>query len=146
MPTLVANVLAGEVVMTIGRGLSLEHGLTLRDQWREGAVNVGVLQNWIPICPQLLDPNPVVVANEQFRRALTHAMDRQQMADDIRAGLVPVSDSIIAPTQPEYRAVEPYRRQGPRHAADGRGAPVAPRVEPAQDRGDTQWPPAIILV
>jgi peptide/nickel transport system substrate-binding protein len=105
-PTLVANVLAGEINMTIGRGLSLEQGLTLRDQWREGTVTVGVLQSWIPIYPQLLDPTPAVVANPQFRRALTHAMDRQQMANDIQAGLVPVSDTIIAPNQPEYRDVE----------------------------------------
>src|SRR5207302_2667602 len=34
-------------------------------------------------------------------------MDRQQMADDIQAGLVPVSDTIIAPTQPEYHDLEP---------------------------------------
>ena len=83
-PTLVANTLAGEVELTIGRGLSLEQGLTLRDQWHEGTITVGVLQNWIPIYPQLLDPAPAVVANAQFRRALTHAMDRQQMADDIQ--------------------------------------------------------------
>jgi len=106
-PTLVANVLAGEIEMTIGRGLSLEQGLGLRDQWRDGAIRVGVLPNWIPIYPQLLDPTPAVVANPQFRRALTHALDRQQMADEIQAGLVPVSDTLIAPTQPEYRDIEP---------------------------------------
>jgi len=106
-PTLVANVLAGEIEMTIGRGLSLEQGLAIRDQWRNGSVAVGVLPNWIPIYPQLLDPSPAVVANAQFRRALTHALDRQQMADDIQAGLVPVSDTIISPTQPEFRDIEP---------------------------------------
>ena len=105
-PTLVANVLAGEVQMTIGRGLSLEQGLALRDQWREGTVTVGTIQNWIPIYPQLLDPTPAIVANPQFRRALTHAMDRQQMAQDIQAGLVPVSDTIIAPNQPEWREID----------------------------------------
>jgi peptide/nickel transport system substrate-binding protein len=104
--TLVANVLANEVTMTMGRGLSLEQGLTLRDQWREGTTKVGILQNWIPIYPQLLDPTPAIVANVQFRRALTHAMDRQQMADSIQAGLVPISDTIIAPHHPEYRDVE----------------------------------------
>jgi len=105
-PTLVANVLAGEVLMTVGRGLSLEQGLTLRDQWREGAVTIGTIQNWIPIYPQLLDPTPAVVANPQFRRALTHALNRKQLADDIQAGLVPVAESIIGPSSPEYRDVE----------------------------------------
>jgi peptide/nickel transport system substrate-binding protein len=120
-PTLVANVLAGEIEMTIGRGLSLEQGLAIRDQWRTGTVTVGVLPNWIPIYPQLLDPSPAVVANAQFRRALTHALDRQQMADDIQAGLVPVSDTIISPTQPEFRDIEPTLvryRYDPRKATE----------------------------
>jgi ABC-type transport system substrate-binding protein len=92
--------------MTMGRGLSLEQGLTLRDQWREGAVTIGAIQNWIPIYPQLLDPTPAVVANPQFRRALTHGLDRQQLADDIQAGMVPVAESIIGPHAPEYRDIE----------------------------------------
>ncbi len=104
---LVASLLAGEVAMTIGRGLSLEQGLTLRDQWRDGTTTVGIIQNWIPIYPQLLDPTPAVVTNLQFRRALVHALDRQQMADTIQAGLVPVAESIIAPHHPEYRDIEP---------------------------------------
>src|SRR5439155_24031552 len=54
----------------------------------------------------LLDPTPAVVANPEFRRALTYALDRQRMADDIQAGLVPVSDTIIAPNQPEWRDIE----------------------------------------
>jgi peptide/nickel transport system substrate-binding protein len=104
--TLVAHVLANEVAMTMGRGLSLEQGLTLRDQWREGTTTVGILQNWIPMYSQNLDPTPAVVANPQFRRAMVHAMDRQQMADTIQAGLVPVAEGIIAPHHPEYRDVE----------------------------------------
>jgi peptide/nickel transport system substrate-binding protein len=104
--TLVANVLANEVEMTMGRGLSLEQGLSIRDRWREGTLTVGVLKNWIPIYPQLLDSNPAVVANPQFRRALTHALDRQQMAATVQAGLVPVADTLIAPNHPEYRDVE----------------------------------------
>src|SRR5207247_10058317 len=87
--------------------LSLEQGLAIRDQWRDGSVTVGVLPNWIPIYPQLLDPTPAVVANPEFRRALTHALDRKQMADDIQAGLVPVADAIIAPTLEEWRDIEP---------------------------------------
>ena len=36
--TVVANLLAGAVEVTMGRSLSLEQGVTLRDQWR-GAIN-----------------------------------------------------------------------------------------------------------
>ncbi len=104
---LVANILAGEVSMSIGRGLSLEQALTLRDQWREGSMTIGLILNWIPIYPQLHEPKPAIIGNVQFRRAMVHALDRQQMADDIQSGLVPVADSIVAPNQPEYRDIEP---------------------------------------
>ena len=78
---MVANLLAGASDMTIGRGLSVAQGLTLRDQWREGGVTFGVVLTWVPIYTQFLTPSPPIVTNPQFRRALTHAMDRQQMAD-----------------------------------------------------------------
>ena len=136
-PTLVANVLAGEVQMTIGRGLSLEQGLAIRDQWRDGTLIVGVLPNWIPIYPQLLDPTPAVVANPQFRRAMTHALDRQQMADDIQAGLVPVSDTIIAPTQPEWADIEPTLV---RYPYDARRA-----TEMIQELGYTKGPDGMFV-
>ena len=41
----------------------------------------------------------------RFRRALVHAIDRQEMADTIMPGM-PVAHSIIAPSQPEYAPIQ----------------------------------------
>jgi len=101
-----ASLLAGAADMTLGRGLSVAQGLTLRDQWRDGGVEFGVILTWIPIYVQAMDPTPPIVANPQFRRALTYAMDRQQMAESVQSGLVPVADSIVSPNEPAYRAIE----------------------------------------
>jgi peptide/nickel transport system substrate-binding protein len=48
-----------------------------------------------------------VVTNPQFRQALRYAIDRQQMAESLQAGLVPVAHTFLHPNEPEYRAVEP---------------------------------------
>src|SRR5579871_1756335 len=104
--TMVANVLAGAADMTLGRGLAVAQGLTLRDQWHDGTVTFGVIQSWIPIYAQFLDPTPAVVTNPQFRRALTYAMDRQQMADTVQGGLVPVADTVISPNEAAYHDIE----------------------------------------
>jgi peptide/nickel transport system substrate-binding protein len=42
----------------------------------------------------------------RFRRALVHALDRQEMADTLLAGLVPVAHSIVRPSDPDYAAVQ----------------------------------------
>jgi peptide/nickel transport system substrate-binding protein len=103
--TLVANILAGTVELTLGRSVSLEQGLTARDQWREGRMEIK-FNNWIVVYPQLLNPNPAVVADVRFRRALLHAIDRDQMAETLQAGMVPVAHSWVNPTAAEYRFID----------------------------------------
>lgn len=95
--TLIANILAGSVDLTLGRGPSLEQALHVRDQWRDGKAEFKSLDIWMVIYPQFVNANPAVVTVPQFRRALLHAIDRQQMAESIQAGLVPVADSVISP-------------------------------------------------
>ncbi len=102
---LTANVLSGAVHATIGTGLALEQAVEVRDQWADGKLLVAY-ENWIVIYPQFINPNPPIVANLQFRRALLHAIDRQAMADTIQAGLVPVAHSYASPGDPEYRETE----------------------------------------
>lgn len=104
--TLVSNVLAGAVHVTLGRGLTPEQAITARDQWKEGVVDAG-LQNTTSLYPQLLDSDPPLLTDVRFRRALLHALDRQQMVDFFLAGLVPVAHSIISPDDPEFRTVQP---------------------------------------
>lgn len=102
---LMANVLAGTVELTFGAGFSIDQALQVREQWRAGRVDAGP-GNWIALWAQLLNPNPPIVANLQFRRALYHAIDRQQMADTLMYGLTSVAHSFMDPNQPAYREIE----------------------------------------
>src|SRR5262249_39928421 len=56
--------------------------------------------------PQFINPNPAVVADLRFRRAVVHAMDRQQLVDVLQPGSI-VGHSSINPNEPEYAAIEP---------------------------------------
>ena len=103
--TLLANVLAGAADLALGRGLSLEQGLQARAQWREGKSEM-VLASFVQVFPQLLTPNPSVIGNADFRRALLQAIDRQEMVDGIQSGVVPIAHVFVSPDQPEYRDIE----------------------------------------
>jgi peptide/nickel transport system substrate-binding protein len=103
--TLGANVLAGGVDMTLGGRLSLDWGIQIRDQWRDGKM-VTELTNPISAWPQFLNPSPPILANVQFRKALMHAVDRTQLSEAIVAGLSPIANSIVPPNAAEYRQIE----------------------------------------
>jgi peptide/nickel transport system substrate-binding protein len=102
--TLLANLLAGTVDMTVGeRNFSLDEVTQLG--WPDG--------KWVPgdrspivAFPQLLTPNPTVIGNVQFRRALLHAIDRQEMANTFQPGLAVVAHAVISPDLREYPDVE----------------------------------------
>lgn len=103
--TLIANILAGEVEMNLGRGMSLEQGIQVRDQWHDGKLAVR-LSSWIAAYPQFVNPNPPIVADARSRRALLQAIDRQAMVDSIQFGQSQVAHSYVSPTEPEYRDLE----------------------------------------
>lgn len=117
--TLVANLLASEVDINLGRGISLEQGIQVRDQWREGKMDVGFI-NWVVVYPQFINPNPPIIGGDpRFRKALLHAMDRQEMADTLHSGLTPVGHAIINTSLPQYRELDPFVVRydfDPRHA------------------------------
>lgn len=102
---LLTNIAAGAVELTLGRSLSIDQAGQLRDQWRDGRV-IFQTQNWIVIWPNVGDPRPAVIGNIAFRRALYHAIDRQQMADSIIGGMAPVADVFLSPSSQEYAAVK----------------------------------------
>jgi peptide/nickel transport system substrate-binding protein len=104
--TLMANLVADAVDMVFGRGLSLGEASTLRDQWRNGTVH-SVTDSPRSLVPQHLDPTPPVVGNIQFRKALAHAIDRQEMAATLGLGLGPPADVGISLDDPLYKAVAP---------------------------------------
>lgn len=104
--TIVANLLAGTVDVTLARSLGPEHGWTLRSQWRDGRVEWDQVGSWFVIYPQYVDPNPPVILDVRFRRALLHATDRAEMAELLIADSTGVPHSLVHPTEPEYRDVE----------------------------------------
>lgn len=115
--TLMANVLAG-VQLTLGRALSFDQSIQMRDQWRDGkpALRPGAA---LPITPQFLKAQPAVVADVRFRRALFHAIDRQQLVDSLMAGQSQVAETFVSPADPAYTAVLP---RVVRYEFDPRGA------------------------
>jgi peptide/nickel transport system substrate-binding protein len=73
--------------------------------WKEGKVLMPP-DSWLVTFPQMLDPNPAVVANRDFRRALLYGTDREQIVEAIQSGLTPVADAMFHPTRPFYKDIE----------------------------------------
>lgn len=103
--TLAANILAGAVDMTFNRTLSLDQAVEVRQQWRDGRVDI-TIGGWIVIFPQFINPNPAVIGDVQFRRAMVHAIDRQAMADSLVGGLSAVAHVGLGPDQPHFNEIQ----------------------------------------
>ena len=103
--TMTANILAGTVEFTMGRGFSVDAAAELRSQWTGGQVATP-LENWIALYPQGINPTPGILSSAEFRRALLHAIDRAEMVQTIQHGLVPVAHTILTPEDPMYKDVE----------------------------------------
>jgi peptide/nickel transport system substrate-binding protein len=116
--SLIASLLAGAVDVTLGRTLTSEQGLEVREHWREGSVAARAA-GWYLVHPQFRNPTPPTVLDARLRRGLLHAIDRQELADTIGGGLAPTADIVIGPDEPEYRDLEPHIV---RHAYDQRRA------------------------
>jgi peptide/nickel transport system substrate-binding protein len=103
--TMVANLLSGTINMTLGHSLSIEQALEVKKLSSGGEVEMGP-GNWVALHPQFLNPNPPVMLSLNFRKALLHALDRQQMVDTLGFGLTSVAHTILDPGQPQYREIE----------------------------------------
>ncbi|HZT07198.1 MAG TPA: ABC transporter substrate-binding protein [Chloroflexota bacterium] len=123
---LVANVLAGSIDFTLGRGLSLEQAILMRDQWKDGRM-VASPSNWIMVWPQFINPSPSIVGDVRFRRAMLEAIDRQAMVDTFVAGMSSVAHTYLSPTDPNYQTVAadvvryPFDPQAAAQAIEARG-------------------------
>jgi peptide/nickel transport system substrate-binding protein len=116
--TVAANILAGTVELTLGKTLSVEQAVEVGAQWRDGKLDF-TPSNAISIYSQFMDANPPIVTNLQFRRALLHAIDRQELADTLLAGYSSVAHSSLFPNQPLYQEIEarlPRYEHDPRRA------------------------------
>jgi len=106
--TLVSQVLAGDVDVTLGRSFSPEQGALVRERWQEGRVDIGAPSSALNIWAQFKEPSPSLIGDVRFRRALYQALDRNTMAETLEGGLVTPADSWLLPTLPEYKSLEHY--------------------------------------
>jgi ABC-type transport system substrate-binding protein len=61
----------------------------------------------LQIHPQFLDPDPAVISDLRFRRALYQGIDRRQLVDALLGGQSVVAESWLSPNDPpEYRPIE----------------------------------------
>ncbi len=118
--TMAARTLAGDIDMPLGRSLSFEEGMQLRENWTAGSVEFSP-SSGLKIWPQFRNTNPPIVADVRFRRALLHATDRQAMADSLAMGQSSVAHSTLVPGDAEYEVLNPSVVQypyDPRRAAE----------------------------
>jgi peptide/nickel transport system substrate-binding protein len=162
--TMVANVLAGEVELTFSRGFSLAQAQQLREIWSGGTVQLG-LDNWFALWPQFMNPDPPIMQDLRFRKALYHSIDRQGIVDNLWGGLTQVADTMVHPSTQGYQQyVAPnivhydydLRRTnalleelGYRRGADGMfrdGAGVVPRIQVQSSGGDEAHDQGAIVI
>jgi peptide/nickel transport system substrate-binding protein len=106
--TIAANILAGEVDVTWGGRLALDWAEQVRDR-AGGRANFGTSSaNPMVMYINHLNPNPPVIRQPEFRRALVHALDRQAMVDNLVSGLTDVAHAtILNPSRSEeYNAAK----------------------------------------
>ncbi|MBM2812326.1 MAG: hypothetical protein HW416_3085 [Chloroflexi bacterium] len=104
--TLVANLLAGSVDLTMGRTLVLEQAMEVLNN-RAGLTKMDVAPAGPMVAyPQFMNARPAILTNLDFRRALLHAVDRQEMVDTLVAGQTSVAHTFVHPTESNYAAVE----------------------------------------
>jgi peptide/nickel transport system substrate-binding protein len=104
--TMLANILAGEIDLTVGRNLSFEQSQTVKEQWRDGTVRVSAVANPQIIYPGFLYADPPVVRDVRFRRAVLQGINRQELADSLLPGLSQVAHSMILPSDPDLPALD----------------------------------------
>lgn len=104
LATTMANIMAGEIDLTMGRGLSTEQGVQLQNQWRGGRVGFEY-KSWVVIYPQLLDPNPAVITDVRFRRGVLHAIDRQEMVDTLQYGQAAIAEIPLDLSHSSYNEI-----------------------------------------
>lgn len=104
--TMIANMLSGALDMPHGSIVGIDQALAVKEQWNGQVVMDPA--GWVVAYAQSIDPQPRVVLVPQFRRALLHAVDRQQMVDTLMKGLLPIAHSVLTPGTPEYEATESH--------------------------------------
>ena len=102
----IGNLLAGGIDATVGKSITYEQGVEITSQWTSGHIETRpetVVKMW----PQFVDPNPVILLSQQYRQALFHAINRQEMVDSlVPGGVSSVANSVLLPSEPLFSAGE----------------------------------------
>lgn len=97
-----ANILAGVIDVSIGKSINHEQTMEIKAQWRSGRIESRA-ETVIKIWPQFVDPNPAVILDVRFRKALVHAINRQELVDSlVGAGESSPAHSILFPGEPYF--------------------------------------------
>jgi peptide/nickel transport system substrate-binding protein len=104
--TIVANLLAGTVDLTLGRSLiTVDQVQAVMQQWREARIATAYI-SWAVVHSQFINTSPALITDVRFRRALLHGIDRQQMVETFMGGQSSITHTFLAPDSAEYREVE----------------------------------------
>jgi peptide/nickel transport system substrate-binding protein len=106
---LASTILSGAAQVTVGANTPVtpSDAVALEAQWSHGKV-LFALSGSVAMFPQFLDPQPSIVREVQFRRALMYATDRQQINESIVAGRAPLLDGYLHANEPAYQELDSY--------------------------------------
>jgi ABC-type transport system substrate-binding protein len=94
--TLLVNLLANEVDLSLGQSVSPEQVRELSARWADGkGVTSPALASSVGIFYQFMNPTPALLSDVRFRQALMHAFNRQGLADTFLAGTSPPAHAIV---------------------------------------------------
>lgn len=120
--SLMAGILAGDIDLTLGDGLSLDQSVNLRARWPEGRM-VTEFSSMQVLYPTFNPAyaSPSILLDVRFRQALFYAMDRQQIVDVVMHGLTTPSVTVLTGIEgSQFREMEAgvmHYEYDPRRAA-----------------------------
>ncbi len=103
---IVAHLLANAADLTLGRSLlTVDQVQEVLHRWPDARLATSYV-SWAVVHAQFINTSPPIVTDARFRRALLHAIDRQQMVETFMGGQSSITHTFVAPDSAEYRDVE----------------------------------------
>jgi len=103
---IVATLLAEAADLTLGRSLlTVDQAQEVINQWRDARLATSYV-SWAVVHSQFINTSPAIVSDVRFRRALLHAIDRQQMMETFMGGQSSITHTFVGPDSAEYREIE----------------------------------------
>ena len=138
--TQVANILAGEIDVTLPSGIDADTGLSIKDRWAGTGNQVllaspGQVRTLLPNSNAEFQ-NPKELLDPRYRQALYRSVDRQAVSEAVTRGNAPVADSFIAPFYSIRKDVEAAIPQYPYDLAAAEAA--------LRDLGWTKGPDGVL--